>query len=72
MNAAYIRAKVKAYPYATPAIQQQILRDIGVCAGLLPSHRQHAYLAPKDARAIAQWLEQNAVSLKLPPLEINV
>ena len=70
MNAAYIRAKVKAYSYATPAIQQQILRDIGVAAGLLPAKDQNRYLPTAKADEVRRWLRDNQVILKLPAIEV--
>lgn len=70
MNEAYIRAKLKAYPFALPAQQMQILRDIGVAAGLIPARDQNRYLPPAKADEIKQWLRVNQVILKLPLVEV--
>ncbi|HEY9830888.1 MAG TPA: hypothetical protein V6D26_09925 [Stenomitos sp.] len=70
MNTAYIRAKVKAYPRATPTQQIQIIRDIGVAAGLLSARDQNRYLPPVKADEVRRWLRDNQVMLKLPPVEV--
>lgn len=72
MNAAYIRAKVKTYPFGSPSQQAQILRDIGVAAGLLPARDQSRYLPPAKANEIKRWLQDNQVMLKLPAISIEV
>lgn len=69
-NEAYVRAKWRDYPKATFQQQQQILRDIGVCAGLLPARDQNRYLPPAKADQIKQWLKANQVLLKLPNVEV--
>ncbi len=70
MNTAYIRAKLKGYPFGSPAQQSQILRDIGVAAGLMPARDQNRYLPPAKADQIKQWLKANQVLLKLPNVEV--
>ena len=70
MNTAYIRAKVKAYPFGSPVTQCQILRDIGVAAGLMPARDQNRYLPPAKANEIKQWLRANQIMLKLPAIEV--
>ncbi|MGE5660106.1 MAG: hypothetical protein ACM37W_26250 [Actinomycetota bacterium] len=69
MNVDFIKAKVRLLRGAPPAERETILKNIGVCAGVI---RPGEYLTPQRKHAVTRWLHANAVRLQLPELPLEL
>jgi hypothetical protein len=67
MNIDYIRAKCKLLHGATPQERERIFRNIGICAGLMSA--QSGHLSDQLRNEIKNWLQANAIRLRLPTLQ---
>jgi hypothetical protein len=69
MNVDFIKAKVRLLHGAPSSERESLLRNIGICAGVL---RSGEFMTPQRRHAITIWLKANAVRLQLPQLPIEL
>jgi hypothetical protein len=66
MNIDYIRIKCKLLHGATPEERDRLFMNIGICAGLMSAQSDHLSAHKRDE--IKNWLQENAIKLRLPKL----